>query len=192
MTRHEQRAEDEILGSTETADEQARSRRRAPGRGRTELARDMRAEGDFELDVEVLTAKAAERDELSRARPAHPGRLRELPQARGARAAGAAEARGVGAARARAAARRSTTSSARSRRRATPRRRRAAARGPAARAARAGRARSSAPASSRYGEPRRAVRPRRPRGGRQRAADGVAAGVIVEVYQPGYQLRSAR
>jgi len=65
MTKHEKRAEDEILGSTETIDEQVAVATDVPqAEDDTELARDMRAESDFELDVEVLTAKAAERDEL--------------------------------------------------------------------------------------------------------------------------------
>ncbi len=65
MTKHEERAEDEILGSTETIDEQIAVATDVPqAEDDTELARDMRAESDFELDVEVLTAKAAERDEL--------------------------------------------------------------------------------------------------------------------------------
>jgi molecular chaperone GrpE len=65
MTKHEKRAEDEILGSTQTIDEQVAVATDVPqAEDDTELARDMRAESDFELDVEVLTAKAAERDEL--------------------------------------------------------------------------------------------------------------------------------
>jgi molecular chaperone GrpE len=65
MTKHGKRAEDEILGSTETIDEQVAVATDVPqAEDDTELARDMRAESDFELDVEVLTAKAAERDEL--------------------------------------------------------------------------------------------------------------------------------
>ena len=168
-----------------------RPRTRRRRRAHAEDAAPEEAEA-VEQDLDELRAKAARARRVPRARPAHAGGLRELPQADGPRGR-----RGRGPRREpawpRSCCPRSTTSSARSH---------AAERTPARRARLTEGIRLvQAELHAALGAPR-ASRPTRPKGEpfdptqheamAQQPVEGAESGTVVEVYQPGYRLNGDR